>query len=104
MKGWFHQGWWHKYKYMGAKLGVYIYIAKLLLILSKNVHSIKKSDEAEVPPAFTVSLAVAIFLALQLTLSWRRPISYRNQSIGLLCKSMEWFLYDNSLRHERVKI
>ena len=54
---------------MGAKLGVYIYIAKLLLILSKNVHSIKKSDEAEVPPAFTVSLAVAIFLALQLTLS-----------------------------------
>ena len=26
-----------------------------------------------------------------LTLSWRRPLSYRN-----------WFLYDNGLRHERV--
>ena len=38
-----------------------------------------------------------------LTLSWRRPLSYRNQSIDLLGKSMDWFLYDNGLRHERVK-
>ena len=38
-----------------------------------------------------------------LTLSWRRPISYKNQSIDLLCKSMDWFLYDNDLRRERVK-
>ena len=38
-----------------------------------------------------------------LTLSWRRPWSYRNQSIGLRSKSMDWFLYDNCLRHERVK-
>ena len=39
-----------------------------------------------------------------LTLSWRRPLSYRNQSIDLLRKSMNWFLYDNGLRHERVKL
>ena len=32
-----------------------------------------------------------------LTLSWRRPLSYRNQSIDF------WFLYDNGLCHERVK-
>ena len=49
-----------------------------------------------------------------LTLSWRRPASYRNQSIDLPSKSMGWFLYDTeqtmgwflydvSLRHERVK-
>ena len=38
-----------------------------------------------------------------LTLSRRRPLSYRNQSIDLQSKSMNWFLYDNSLRHERVK-
>ena len=38
-----------------------------------------------------------------LTLSWRGPLSYRNQSIDFLCKSMDWFLYDNSLRHERFK-
>ena len=38
-----------------------------------------------------------------LTLSWRRSLSYRNQSIDLLRKSMDWFLFDNGLRHERVK-
>ena len=38
-----------------------------------------------------------------LTLSWRRPLSYWKQSIDLLCKSIDWFLYDNGLRHERVK-
>ena len=36
-------------------------------------------------------------------LSWQRPLSYRNQSIDLWSKSMDWFLYDNSLRHERIK-
>ena len=35
---------------------------------------------------------------LRLTLSWRRPLSCRNQSIDL-----PRFLYDNSLRHERIK-
>ena len=38
-----------------------------------------------------------------LTLSWRGPLSYRNQSTDLQSKSMDWFLYDNSLSHERVK-
>ena len=38
-----------------------------------------------------------------LTLSSRRPLSYRNQSINLQSKSMDWFLYGNGLRHERVK-
>ena len=38
-----------------------------------------------------------------LTLLWRRPLSYRNQSTDLRNKSMDWFLYDNGLRHERVK-
>ena len=44
------------------------------------------------------------FLYIHLTLSWRRPLSYRNQSIDLLHKSMDWFLYDNGLRHERVNL
>ena len=38
-----------------------------------------------------------------LTLSWWTPLSYRNQSIDLQSKSMDWLLYDNGLRHERVK-
>ena len=40
--------------------------------------------------------------SISLTLSRRRPLSYRNQSIDLLHKSMDWFLYDNGLRLERV--
>ena len=38
-----------------------------------------------------------------LTLSWRSPLSYRNQSTDLRNKSMDWFLYHNGLRHKRVK-
>ena len=34
-----------------------------------------------------------------LTLSWRRSLSYRNQSIDL-----HWFLHDRDLRHERVQV
>ena len=30
-----------------------------------------------------------------LTLSWRMPSSYRNQSTDLLHKSVDWFLYNN---------
>ena len=38
-----------------------------------------------------------------LTLSRRRSVPYRNQSIHFLCKSMDWFLYDKDLRHESIK-
>ena len=37
-----------------------------------------------------------------LTLSWRRTLPHRNQSIDLPSKSLDWFLYNNGLRHERV--
>ena len=40
---------------------------------------------------------------LRLTLSWRRPLSYKNQSIDLQSKSMDCFLYDIGLHHESVK-
>ena len=44
------------------------------------------------------------FIMFFLTLSWRRPLSYRNQSIDLGSEPMDWFLYDNDLRHERLKL
>ena len=31
-----------------------------------------------------------------------RPLPYRNQSTDLQSKSVDWFLYYNDLRHERV--
>ena len=39
-----------------------------------------------------------------LTLPWRRSLSYRPQFIDLLCKSIDWVLYDRDLRHENVKL
>ena len=42
-------------------------------------------------------------LWISLTLSRRRSLSYRNKAIDLQSKSMDWFLYDRNLRHERVK-
>ena len=47
-------------------------------------------------------LIFASLICFLLTLSWQRPLSYRNQSIDLRSKSMDWFLYNNSLRHERI--
>ena len=38
-----------------------------------------------------------------LILSWPKSLSYRTKSVDLQSKSMDWFLYDSDLRHERVK-
>ena len=40
---------------------------------------------------------------INLTLSRRRWLSYRNQSVDLQYKSMDWFLYDYGLCHECVE-
>ena len=42
--------------------------------------------------------ALSIYMTVPSTLSWRRSLSYRNQS-----KWMDCFLYDRDLRQERVK-
>ena len=34
--------------------------------------------------------AIPYYVRVTLTLSWRRPLSYRNQSIDLFCKSNQW--------------
>ena len=35
-------------------------------------------------------------------LLWRRSLSYRSQCHDLICKSLDWFLYNKNLRPERV--
>ena len=44
------------------------------------------------------------FTLIFLTLSWLKSLLYKNQFIDLLCKSVDWFLYDTDLLHERVKV
>ena len=39
----------------------------------------------------------------RLALSGPGFLSYRNQYIDLLCKSVYWFLYDGDLSHDGVK-
>ena len=41
-------------------------------------------------------------LSKSLTLSWRRSLPYRIQSVDMQSKSMDWCLYDGDLRHEVV--
>ena len=51
-------------------------------------------------------MQVSIFLTLAATLtpSWQSFLSRRNNSIDLQSKSMDWFLYDSDVRHEKVKL
>ena len=37
-----------------------------------------------------------------LTLSRRKSLSYRNQSINMQSRSMDWLLYDKDFLHEKV--
>ena len=53
---------------------------------------------------FTYNTSGDCFWNIGFTLSLRRPLSNRNQSTDLLCKPMDWFLYDKGLHHERVKM
>ena len=51
--------------------------------------------------------ALSSYLCLsinKLSLSYRRSLSYRNQTIDFQSKSMDWFLYDRRRRYERVVI
>ena len=72
------------------------FVQDQLFVQLKTVKIDKQEDRQEMQDYLFVEL-------LGLTLSWWRPLSYRNQSIDLLHKSMDWFLYGNGLRLERVK-
>ena len=53
--------------------------------------------------AYVLNRVVNMSLFLVITLSWQMSLSFRKQSTDLLSKSMDWFLYDKDLRHERDK-
>ena len=62
----------------------------------------KKPTYCQLLTSFRMSNRMFVDI-ISLTLSRRRPLSYRNQSIDLRSNSMDWLLYDNGLRLERVK-
>ena len=63
-----------------------------------------KNDMLSALPKINFDWSYQNLLKGSINLSRRRPISYRNQSTDLLCKSMDCFLYDIGLLRERVKI
>ena len=67
-----------------------------LFALRKSVLIIKANTSSINAPHYTSQWFMT------LTLLWRRSLSYRNQSIDLQSKSMDWFLYDSYLRHEKL--
>ena len=69
----------------------------ILLKLSKN------EDIYFFKPYFLLKSKREFFIFDSFILLWRRSLSYRHQSIDLLCKSLKWILYDRVVRHERVK-
>ena len=73
----------------------------LQLLLIKN----SKASPSSLPfEQHILSSYYFIKICLEVTLSrWRFP-SYRNQSIDLICKSVDWFLYDRNHRYERLKL
>ena len=84
----------------------------MLTLLSCLHLTLSKTYAYSTPSALTIfwkkTIKVSFFnhhFVGTLTLSRWRPLSYRNQSIDLRSKfkSMDWFLYDNGLRLERVK-
>ena len=90
---------------------IYIYIMYILYIykLFRNPHFRKLYRKENVwyhPDTFEVFCLKSTEYEKQdfsLTLSWRRSLSYRNRSIDLQIKSMDWFLYDRNLCRERAK-
>ena len=73
----------------------------LLCILSRKKIILDISSYLFIKP-FTFIVSINSH-SQTLTVSWWGSLSYRNQSIDLHCKSMDWFLHDRDLRHEWVK-
>ena len=77
------------------------YFCFVVLISFTNMN---KRNEGKTSINHSTRTKARDFNQWKLTLSWWRLLSYGNQSIYLLCKSMDWFLYYNGPRHERVKM
>ena len=88
-----------------------VFFITLQNFAQSNVIVLKFSEKFSLNNSYTISKKKKITWFLDpwhstkeqiLALSWRRSLSYRNQFIDLQSKSVDWFLYDNGFRHERV--
>ena len=76
------------------------YFLKLLTMLLKSSEVTQRTEKNYHFPLKLGSQRQKLIL----THSWRRSLSYRNQSIDLQTKSMDSFLYNRDLRRERFNV
>ena len=77
---------------------------KLIYILT--LLSCREISSCKSPNPSLIFFILGLFSS-DLTLSWRRFLSYSNQPIDSVCKLIDWFLHDREkekVRHEKVKI
>ena len=87
---------------MFEKLLIKVGFQKYYLVHSWILFHLYQLDKQHSMHVMEFILLLVVSHCWSLILSWRMPLSYRNQFIDLLCKSMNWFLYDRYLCHERV--
>ena len=80
----------------------WFWISKCWLVV---IYSTQSQDVAQNPKDTTLegNFLFVLIRIRGLTGSWRWSLLHRNQSINLLCNSMDWFPYDRDHRHKRFK-
>ena len=81
-----------------------VFVFFIVIFLKKMPPGINQLKKTYVSRLISPKLGLVNMEQLKypLTLSWQRLLSYRNQSIDFRSTSMDWFLYDGVIRHERV--
>ena len=95
----------HKKLHLRCLTWVLIALPKVLTILRKQFSCCVLQHQHAIAFKHCNNLEESQILACKmfdLTLLWRTFRSYKNQSIVLQSKSVEWFLNESDLRHERV--
>ena len=96
-----------KVKMKGSVTYIWIYSFSFILFSYYTFSFLKKrkKDPTELKyNKYLLELHCSFVVKGDLTLLCRKPLSYKNQSIDLESKSIDWFLYDTNLSHERVKM
>ena len=88
---------------------VFCRISFCIIAISQRLLTVKVLENLSIPCAFNTCRTYVLFCFIifqDATVNSKSVNSFMTEVaiIYLLCKSMDWFLYDRDLRHERVKM
>ena len=84
-----------RYYFLNTRFKLNIYDTFMNAVVPSNLRLVSKGIKTLI---YFGLLFVSFGLLLFSTFSWRRSLSYRNQSFDFQNKSMDWFLFDRNLR------